>query len=718
MKNIFFLCFWSVCVWGQQDVYLNEFMASNAYVQADPDFGRYGDWIELYNDGEVAIDLTDYYLTDNRQKIHKWRFPKGWEISAKSYLVVWADKQDIRSIHLDQSEERLQETIDRTWTQAHTNFKLNGKGGFIGLFRDSLVIDSVNYGAQINDISMGRLEGNKAVWAKMNPSINSINENVTIASEKISEMPVFSKNNGIYSDKFEVEVKGKGAIYYTTDGAIPTKSSLLYKRPISIDSTTILRVRMWTENDCPSSVVTRSYLLGIAHDIDVISLVLDPKHLFDEDDGIYVMEDVQRRKEWKRPANITFFEKDGQTGFQINAEIGLYGRTAIAMPQKSLGVTFSGKYGAKQLEYPLFDGQKNDTIASFLLRSSSDDWEQLMFNDAFLQLLLKDYCDLDIQRYRPTALYLNGRYYGIHNLREKFDAKYVEKYYDVQKSDFTLLKNMGELVSGSQKAMYRKMERYVRKNDMNVPEDISHISKQFDLVNYADFMIAETYLVNRSWLHNRKYWRKNTEDGQWRFMLYDLDRAYLFVDKPMMEELFSTQFSLFPYLLKDENYKNYFLQRYAAHINITFKAERAIYLLDSLSNNLRTEMPKHIERWAAEDGLDSMRKWEKYLNKRKEFAVVRPDTARKHLCEVFGLDTMVTISLAFDETQGHLEVAGVPLNTSDTHLYFKNIALQIEAIPKKGYRFKAWEGVENNSKNRATLLPKSGMCVRAIFEEI
>ena len=51
-----------------------------------------------------------------------------------------------------------------------------------------------------------------------------------------------------------------------------------------------------------------------------------------------------------------------------------------------------------------------------------------MFRDGMIQTLTR-HMDLDGQAYRPTIVYLNGEYWGIHNLREKLNEDYVAAHY-------------------------------------------------------------------------------------------------------------------------------------------------------------------------------------------------------------------------------------------------------------------------------------------------
>lgn len=51
-------------MYGQPELYINEFMADNDNVIADPQ-GDYDDWIEIYNPVDMDIDLEDFFLTDD-----------------------------------------------------------------------------------------------------------------------------------------------------------------------------------------------------------------------------------------------------------------------------------------------------------------------------------------------------------------------------------------------------------------------------------------------------------------------------------------------------------------------------------------------------------------------------------------------------------------------------------------------------------------------------
>jgi hypothetical protein len=123
---------------------LNEFMASNSATIQD-DFGEYEDWIELHNIGNAPVNLDGMYLTDNVNDATQWRIagadPGQMIIPAGGYLVIWADNDSDQGPY-------------------HAPFKLSAAGERIGLYdRAGRLIDTVQFGVQLQDVAMARVNG-------------------------------------------------------------------------------------------------------------------------------------------------------------------------------------------------------------------------------------------------------------------------------------------------------------------------------------------------------------------------------------------------------------------------------------------------------------------------------------------------------------------------------------------------------------------------------
>ena len=79
--------------------------------------------------------------------------------------------------------------------------------------------------------------------------------------QALSPKPRANYAGGIYSEPLTVSLSvesGDSVIYYTLDGSIPTSKSLLYKQPISINKTMVVRFRTFSLRRFPSEIVTHS----------------------------------------------------------------------------------------------------------------------------------------------------------------------------------------------------------------------------------------------------------------------------------------------------------------------------------------------------------------------------------------------------------------------------------------------------------------------------
>ncbi len=138
-------------------VRLNEVLAAN--VAAFNHAGTFPDAIELYNEGAVAVDLSGLRLTDNAASPNKYTFPNGTSLAAGSYLVVYANDSD-------------------GTPGIHTGFSLSQDGEGVYLFdkvsTGGALLDAVEFGPQLADLSIGRVSGGDFVLTQPTLGANNI----------------------------------------------------------------------------------------------------------------------------------------------------------------------------------------------------------------------------------------------------------------------------------------------------------------------------------------------------------------------------------------------------------------------------------------------------------------------------------------------------------------------------------------------------------------
>ena len=124
---------------------INEVMLVNNNTIMDK-YGKYNDYIELYNGNDYDINLYGYFLTDSMKDTRKWTFPDV-TIKANDYLVIFASGKN----------EVIEDEI-------HTNFKLDAKGETVALSNSSAkVISKVYVKETYKDTSYG-YNGKKYVY--------------------------------------------------------------------------------------------------------------------------------------------------------------------------------------------------------------------------------------------------------------------------------------------------------------------------------------------------------------------------------------------------------------------------------------------------------------------------------------------------------------------------------------------------------------------------
>ena len=130
---------------------INEFMAQNtAGIQDEND--QFEDWVEIYNPGPDSVELGGLFLTDDLTQTTQWALP-DYSLPAGEFLLVWCDN-------------------DAEDGEMHATFKLSAGGEEIGLYSrlaaGNELIDSVSFGAQTANVSLGRESDGGDVWVAFN----------------------------------------------------------------------------------------------------------------------------------------------------------------------------------------------------------------------------------------------------------------------------------------------------------------------------------------------------------------------------------------------------------------------------------------------------------------------------------------------------------------------------------------------------------------------
>ncbi len=355
-----------------------------------------------------------------------------------------------------------------------------------------------------------------------------------------------------------------------------------------------------------------------------------------------------RGREWEREIHFTFFESNGDLAFETNAGMRMRGYGSTAFPQKSFGVYFRKEYGKKKIEYPIFPDALSDKYKRLVMRSSGNDFLYTHFRDAVLTSILKP-MNFEYQRFRPSVLFVNGEYWGVHNIREKYDEYYFEYQHNIEEDSLILLSICGSEDVGSNQE-YLSLTEFITENDMTLPVNYNYVTTKIDIENFIDYEIAEIYYANYDWpCNNYRLWKTTAPDSKWRYLIYDLDLSFDFFpqasfDTPSMEHA-THEGNDWPYcecsnfffreLLVNEAFKEEFIDRFAFHLNTTFNTKTIIDSINSYKTLFEPEIQEQIDRWSYPD---DMGEWNEEIEKMIVFAQKRPCFMRGNIMDFFNLD--------------------------------------------------------------------------------
>ena len=565
-------------------------------------------------------------------------------------------------------------------------------------------------------------------------------------AQSINEIPLkveYSLKGGFYDEAVTIQLAASlpgSKIFYTLDGDEPSGSTAkVYRKPIEIDETTILRA-VARRSEKKSKTYAQTYLINESKtNFPVVSLAIPPKMLFDPKDGLFVkgktvIDSLYHKPGanfWSRveiPVHTQFFESDGQSVFNSRTGFRLFGGMSRLFPQKSFALVARKRYGKKKIKHRVFGKEGDKKFKYLVFRNSGSDFGKSHFRDAFMGSLT-DGWDLEKQGYRPSHVYINGKYWGIYNIREKINRHFLEQKTGIDKDSLDLIEHQYSLKQGS-KRHYVKMLKYMLDHSLKDDYHFAHIETMMDVENFMDYKIAQIYFDNDDAGGNIKFYRPQTPDGRWRWILYDTDWGYgLHSSKAYKAKslAFHTDSGGRPWpnppwstfilrkLLENEQFQKKFATRMMDRLNLSFSSRNALTKLDEHYQLIAHEIERQLERWNI-----SEKRFNRQIDIMREFAENRPQYVRKEFQERFDLGEEASVKI--ESTKGGKVVLNKVIDIQDkifSGVYFKKMPVRINAIPHFGYRFSHWEGIDMDDDTRSFTLPLTddSYRIKAVFEK-
>ena len=485
------------------------------------------DWVEICNATGMDVNLTGYGLSDQPGRPRRWQFPEGTVLPAGERMTVFLIGDGAAPKNY-----------------LYAPFALSGEGGEAVCLSDpqGKLLDVMYLPAQYNGIAYGRDSAGKCGYFE-NATPLKANGTALLPPAQGAE---YSRRGGLFhsGEGFSVTLTAPagGRIHYTLDCSDPGTTKTLYTgEPIGVTGTTILRTRVYVDGRLPSIMDTQSYLFDVNAASDapyVVSLVSDPTGLYSDETGIMVPGPNAESKfpygdynrganfwmDWEREAHVELYTGAGETAISQECGIKLHGRNTRAYELKCFKVMAKPCYGSDRFRYPIFHERPWDEYEAFILRYSGQDYKAAFMRDVVMTNQAQ-YTSVMYMESEECLCYLNGEYYSTMYIRENISPFSLARRegWAGQEDALDLVKSGYEVKQGSNDS-YIALKAYLDSHDNSSQETCEKIAAEVDIDNFIEFITMQVVYGPPDTVNVKRY-RNPDEDGKWRWVIYDLDRA-------------------------------------------------------------------------------------------------------------------------------------------------------------------------------------------------
>ena len=654
---------------------INELMQSNVECVRD-DIHEFPDsWVELYNKGTERVNLRDYKIGTNKNKVDKaWQLPEIY-LDPDSYIIIYCDKEDGDDHPL------------------HASFRLDSdKEGNLYLFQGSTIVSSVE-GIPVMpapDIAYGHVVINDVdTWGyELKSTPGAANEGGVVAADHILGAPEFSQHGQIceigssFQLKLSLPEKTPGGedtpesayITYTTDGSEPTATSALYDDHIDVTGTKVIRAKVFCDGWLSPVSTAQSYIFHPrAVTVPIISIQTKGEYIYNDAFGIYPNNTGKYNKvDWRRPINIEMFDATGKSVINQLGETRIQGGKSRENDLKSMAIYTNKRFdpdpNKKRFSYEFFPDQKPDIteFKSFSLRDGGNDFTDLYFRDLIVQRTMGQNTDIDWQAGHTAALYINGVYKGMLNIRERSNADNIYSNYDgledidmieISHEDATGVDEFIEELKEGKWDNYNAFKAFYSQKKENADEYVVHTLAEYeewlDVSEYLNIAIMNLFYGNNDWPgNNTVFWRPRTDAGRWRVIAKDTDFGLGLYNKSNRYNMIDLLYNpdnhpgdkwaftepatrLIKNMLKDPDILNLFIDKCCVYMGDFMNGEGTGKIIESIKTEALDEFVAHRQLYPVYGGANSREQIKRKFNDAKTWAQGRPDKFIEHIQQQF-----------------------------------------------------------------------------------
>jgi hypothetical protein len=268
---------------------------------------------------------------------------------------------------------------------------------------------------------------------------------------------------------------------------------------------------------------------------------------------------------------------------------------------------------------------------------------------------------------------------------------------------------------------------YIQLHGLGADSCYAHIQTLMDVDEYADYQIFQIYYANTDWPGNNiTYWRPRAPEGRWRWVIFDTDFGLGLIEDFTHNTLaFAIEPNGPPWpnpphatfllrsLVENATFRRSFINRYCDHLSSTFLPARTVAMTQEIAAVIDGEIIRHLQHWG-----EPPSGWPHRVNRIVEFLNLRPNVARSHLRQEFGLGSELTLTLDVSPpAAGSIRLAAISVDSSWSGIYFQGVPIALTAVPAAGYAFAEWSDPNLPDSVAIEISPTGDYALTAIFTE-
>jgi len=515
----------------------------------------------------------------------------------------------------------------------------------------------------------------------------------------------YSHAPGVYEDPIDLSFQVPEGLSMTcTVGWDESIKQFRYNGPIRISENSFLTLVV-SDSAAHKYTYQGNYMVGRDITLPVICLTVTPDEFF-APNGIYVgslskngdKTDAEGNAFKKKPIRcFAEFLYNKRSVVATSCWLKTFGGLTLGLPEKSLHLVADEKLGDAEFRYKFFPEKPYNEFEHLVLRTSGSDQNATRFQDICLSSLAAD-MNLDHMSYQPCALFINDKYFGIINLREKINFDYLRYNHHTIK-DSTFLVDADGL--RSIEYQYLMDDLVSLHNDSNYAE---LIDRRMDIENYMNYSILQLYIANTDSRGNIRYWKSKNLDNRWRWIFYDSDLGCQEIHpqknfianriSPQQTEWYNPTWAthILRNLTADSTLRDRFINQVGLMRATRLHHDTIMSRIDFFSRWIEPEIPYHVKRYPINNASES--RWFRSIDRLKEFFVVRNDLFHEHFCEAFGLSPQ-RVRLRVSSNVASIPLLALNSSTlcvsSVDGLFYTGRSIKVEAKSFFPYRFERWQ---------------------------